>query len=61
MLGGSSAVCSGLHTSGLAQGNEFQLKELDTLRAEIAEKDALVVRLTQELRRVVEKNMHAGL
>ncbi|CAJ1449436.1 unnamed protein product, partial [Effrenium voratum] len=32
----------------LAQGNEFQLKELEILRAEIAEKDALVVRLTQE-------------
>ena len=29
------------------QGNELQLKELDVLRADVAEKDALVVGFTQ--------------
>ena len=41
-----------LRQAALAPGNEFQLKELDLLRTDVAEKDALVVRLTQEHCRV---------
>ena len=38
---------TGVALRTLGQGNELQLKELDVLRADVAEKDALVASLTQ--------------
>ena len=38
---------TGVALRALVQGKELQLKELDVLRADVAEKDALVASLTQ--------------
>ena len=45
-------------SAAFAQDNELQLKQLDVLRADVAEKDALVVSLTQAVQTCAGQYSH---